>query len=359
MMHESTNSQLSPDEAENELFSQAMELCRLVHENPADKLLLDQAQQWQAQSEKHQQCWQQTQVYWQASGEIKVQFNEKNLLNRFILAWQVKADKTLDTLANLKASTVYKPGVGLVLSCCLLFALFLVIPSKQAPVKATAVTPKQARNTTTHYQSGWRQQREISLDDQSIIKLNWDSKVTVTMSQQQRRVTLHRGEAEFIVTTDKSRPFIVETQGVEAKAVGTAFIVRRDHNNQARITVTEGIVEVKSTNTNAIQLVLNQQVSSTEEQMGDIISVNASDVIAWQQGLLIFDQQPLAEVLAELNRYTSFNIEVGLISQPEQPVTGTYFTQRADDALGLIALAFSLELEQKPSSNSVRVKSSI
>jgi transmembrane sensor len=349
--------------AEGMLLEQALALCMQLHECRDDKLLLARIHQWQQQSVAHQNTWRQAQAFWNASAEIKPQFSEHGLFNRINLALQIKAElirehsnQKLDRLRAWKGWNARCVAAVPIVLCCLLFCVFL---TEQSPVitDTSEVQPLAVTsNITTVHQTPWKQQREVILEDGSIVNLNWNTKISVTMSSKKRDIVLHRGEAHFNVAADKSRPFAVITQGVSATAVGTAFAVRHGKNNQTTITVNEGIVEVVSPATPLLQLTLNQQISLSTTSVGETQTVDADTINTWQQGMLVFRERPLLNVLEELNRYTLFSIEEGLIFDTERLVTGTYFIDRADDALALIALAFNLQLEPQ-AGNRVLVKS--
>lgn len=354
--------------ADQRLLDQALVLCRQLHEHPDDALLQDQVRRWQQQSPRHQEYWQRAQMYWQASGKIRPQFNETGFFNRLSLWLQVASERVQDRAresGSVISSLVrnichgdhrYIAAAWVLVSCVLTVTLFVTGYGSRVVDQAVS-PPGVVESTTARYQTGWRQQHQIALADGSVIQLNWNTEITVTLNEHQRLVSLHKGEAFFTVASDKSRPFIVEVQGVSATAVGTAFSVRHDQQRQAIITVSEGIVEVASPVIEPVRLSLNQQVSSSVVHRSEIMVVNADNAMAWQQGLLIFQAQPLKDVLNELNRYTGFTIKPGLIHEPHRPVTGTYFTERADDALGLIALAFDLELKRSAKASTVIVNS--
>lgn len=337
--------------ADETLLDQAIALCQQVHENPYDELLLKRVHQWQQQSDAHQTNWRQAQTYWDASAQIKPQFVESGLLNRVHLALQIKADIFQESIKqkwqewSLRKNRKIWPAP--ILAACLLLCMVLINPSVFLIFDDKTPELAPVTSITTDYQTLWHDKQTVELSDGTVIHLNWKTRISVIMSTQQRRVVLHSGEAQFKVAPDKTRPFIVEAQGISATAVGTAFVVRHAENNRATITVSEGIVEVNSPAAAPVLLKINQQLSSSVTSMDEVLTVDASNSAAWQQDMLIFQGKPLLDALAELNRYTRLNIEAGFIFDTDRRVTGTYFIDRADDALALIALAFDLELEQR------------
>jgi ferric-dicitrate binding protein FerR (iron transport regulator) len=69
--------------------------------------------------------------------------------------------------------------------------------------------------------------RSFVQPDGTTVELNGESQIAPNFTPAVRRVRLLRGEAHFIVTKDAARSFIVSVDGVEVRAVGAAFNVRR------------------------------------------------------------------------------------------------------------------------------------
>ena len=343
MPNSSDKNDIPPIGVTNEqLVDEALLFCRQLHDNPQDERLLGRVHQWQARSEMHRASWQRAHQLWQASAKIKPQFVDSNLLSRWTLAFQIKREVLCEAFGRRPLALAPPVLVTCLLLLAILFneSIFVTNDSVGQPLAAVA-------ETSTRFQTRWQELRELKLDDGTVVHMNWDSDISVSINAQQRRVVLHRGEANFIVATDKQRPFTVSVQGVSATAIGTEFVVQRAGYNEAIVTVGEGIVEVNASDSSAapVRLTQNQQITSSATTVSDIESVDASDVGAWQRGMLVFNKRPLLQVLAELDRYTQATIEPGLIFDTNRHVTGTYFTDRADDALALIALAFDLELK--------------
>jgi transmembrane sensor len=82
------------------------------------------------------------------------------------------------------------------------------------------------------------------LEDGSVVELRADAVIDVRYDADTRRVVLSGGEAHFSVAKNPARPFVVETGGVEVRAVGTAFSVRLGME-QVEVLVTEGRVAVE------------------------------------------------------------------------------------------------------------------
>lgn len=151
------------------------------------------------------------------------------------------------------------------------------------------------------YATGIGGRERIVLADGSIVWLNTATTLSADFTGTERRVTLHEGEALFEVARDKARPFIVHSGDGEARAVGTAYSVRR-RGALSEVVVTEGIVDVRN-GSGSVRLTAGQQIAYGNGIQSAVRSVHGSVATAWARGKLIFNRRPLGEVAAELQRY--------------------------------------------------------
>lgn len=194
---------------------------------------------------------------------------------------------------------------------------------------------------------GWRQtavitvatgvgeQRSEVLADHSVIELNTRSEIRVAFSAAERRVELVRGEAFFDVAKDPTRAFVVVTDMATARAIGTRFSVYRSQT-RTLVTVAEGRVLVREKTADslaragsaaAVGAVEVTPGKQAEAQPGRPVQMRQADVartLAWRARRLVFDGEPLSEVVEEFNRYNSPPL---LIADPrlrEQRISGVF-----------------------------------
>lgn len=181
------------------------------------------------------------------------------------------------------------------------------------------------------------------LADGSTVLLDSGAAIVLDMDGPQRTIHLLRGEALFSVAHDPSRPFVVETGHGTARALGTRFTVRRDPG-RATITVLESRVQVSDDDhpgTTAI-LTPGQSVSTTAAGLGPVRQVDAESESAWARGKLIFTEQPLEQVVEQLNRYFPGRIVVRGDALRQRTVSGVFST--TDPLAALDGLEKSLGL---------------
>jgi transmembrane sensor len=197
------------------------------------------------------------------------------------------------------------------------------------------------------------QHRDAALADGTIVSLNTNTIVETNIGRRSREIYLHKGEAHFEVAPDRSRPFLVHAGDAVVRAVGTEFEVRVRTDRHVDVLVTEGRVEVQPdvpspeprVNTkghNASAAVVSIRAVSAGEELSTattnypVIPVSPeqlSSELAWREGAVVFDSEPLAEAIAEIQRYTDSPI---IISDPgiaTLPVGGRFKT---DDLQGFL-----------------------
>jgi transmembrane sensor len=185
------------------------------------------------------------------------------------------------------------------------------------------------------------------LDDGSMVQLNTASAIALRYSDEARVVDLLRGEAAFEVAHDPERPFIVRTRDGSATALGTVFQVRSDEaRERVIVTVTEGSVRVQTPQT-SVDLAAGEQASyQSDGHIGAIQTIDEYTASAWRRGYISFVNQPLEEVVRELNRYARGHIALTDRSLRAQPVSGTFETARAHDALDALEQNLDLHIRR-------------
>lgn len=178
---------------------------------------------------------------------------------------------------------------------------------------------------TPSYATRVGEQETVDLADGSRIELNTDTRLSVRYGPNERRITLERGEAVFDVAADASRPFIVEANGQQVRAVGTEFVVRVGAE-RVDVLVMEGVVSVTSEHT------ADRAPSSAPPRLvaGDTLAVGESQPIvarltdeeiarnlAWRTGMLQFEGLALEAAVEEVARYTGarFRIDDPLVRE--------------------------------------------
>lgn len=146
--------------------------------------------------------------------------------------------------------------------------------------------------------------RTLTLDDGSRLYLNTNTRVRVHFDDEARRITLEQGEALFDVAKRPTWPFIVSVGGREIRALGTSFDVRHDQRDIV-VTLVEGKVAVGPKQAKEpIVLSPGERLTLAQANAPQIDRPPINHVLAWRRGQVVFDDTPLVEAVAEMNRYS-------------------------------------------------------
>jgi transmembrane sensor len=178
------------------------------------------------------------------------------------------------------------------------------------------------------YQTGTGEQRSLMLADGSTVELDTRSKIQVRYSENERTIELLEGQALFHVAKDVARPFVVRSDEMRARAVGTQFDVYKKSGGTV-VTVVEGRVDVlngrdgpapgatnsatdaqrsslpsdAATSPGSIILATGEQAIVTPETVRKSEHPNLAGATAWTRRQIVFDSASLSEVAEEFNRY--------------------------------------------------------
>jgi transmembrane sensor len=157
------------------------------------------------------------------------------------------------------------------------------------------------------YQTSPGQQLEIQLEDGSAIHLNGASQVQLEkdFNDDTREVFL-TGEAFFKVSHNPDRPFIVHTETIHTKVLGTAFNVRayRD-DTDVHVTVESGKVGVGLGKQELSTLMRGQDLLYDKKQLQWKVhtGVNIDLYTGWRNDLLLFEDATLETIIHSMERH--------------------------------------------------------
>ncbi|MDH0302655.1 MULTISPECIES: FecR family protein [unclassified Pseudomonas] len=195
------------------------------------------------------------------------------------------------------------------------------------------------------YSTSTGESRSVQLEDGSRIQLNTDSALQVELTAGERRVRLLRGEAWFEVTRDTARPFVVRSGDGLVRVLGTRFSVAHA-DGQTRVQLALGKVEVRAGGAAQVLLQPGQAVEYTASGPGAVHAFEPSRAFAWRERQLVFSQQPLAEVVAELNRYWPGQTLVLGDTLRQRKVSGVFDIDKPDAVLKALSHTLGVQAQQ-------------
>jgi transmembrane sensor len=188
----------------------------------------------------------------------------------------------------------------------------------------------------------------VVLEDGSVVDLNTNSEVRVRLGAARREVRLTRGEGRFKVAHDVNRPFVVAANDTAVRAVGTAFTVRLRDASEVEVVVAEGKVAIA-----APRVAEPAPLAAGEAAVVQAGHVSVSQVspqalerrLAWTGGRLAFRGEPLANAVAEFNRYNLRQIRLANPALGALRVGGNFKATDPESFAAALASAFKLHVD--------------
>lgn len=193
--------------------------------------------------------------------------------------------------------------------------------------------------------------RRIALDDGSVVTLNGNSTIQIRYQDDIRQVILRRGEASFEVAHNSRRPFVVNAEGLDVRAVGTEFVVGIEAGG-VEVTVEEGVVAVgggASGSDPPRYIRRNEQfvAADTGPRKALLDTADVERRNAWRKGLLVFNGQQLGAAAAEVNRYSHLRVVIEDPTLARAEFMGIFKLGDAQAFAGAAAKAFNGEIVRR------------
>lgn len=204
------------------------------------------------------------------------------------------------------------------------------------------VSPAQAAT----YETALGEIRTISLADGSQLTLDTATRVRVTLSASERKVSLERGRARFRVTPDGKRLFTVTIPGGTVVARSTLFDVSAERGSPV-VAVIEGRVDLTSTSDAASHPARTLAAGQTADLgNADAPRPTSSAETQWVSGMLALDGGPLGEAVAAINRYNRIQIRLAEPELARLSVTGAFQVRNPDAFARAVAATFGLGIDR-------------
>ena len=166
---------------------------------------------------------------------------------------------------------------------------------------------------------------KVTLEDGTEVWLNADSRLRYpeTFEGGERRVEVS-GEAYFKVAKNAEKPFYVVSGGQEVRVYGTEFNVHAyDDEPTIFTTLVEGSISLRPVSGNKSELMLTpgkQALFNKGDASATVRKVDTEVVTSWLNGIFVFEDQSLEQIMRTLSRWYDFEYEFA-----DQQVASTVF----------------------------------
>jgi ferric-dicitrate binding protein FerR (iron transport regulator) len=198
----------------------------------------------------------------------------------------------------------YLVAAMLLLVACSIWLMQTSRPMRERTIAMSSLTKKETNRSESKF---------LLLADSTQVWLNAASSLQFPdQFDPNKREVFLTGEAYFDVKHTDRVPFVIHTGKVSTTVLGTAFNIKAypDQKN-ITISVSKGKVRVKGINGWEATLTKGQQVKVKDDGMHALEKVIPAEKVAgWQQGNMVYDDELLGDIIADMQRIYNVNIEI-------------------------------------------------
>ena len=202
--------------------------------------------------------------------------------------------------------------------------------------------------------------RTVVLPDGTKVWLNHSATLTYPRKFAEKERNVHlEGEAYFEVTKNPHKPFIVESDAMRVRVLGTIFNFKSSQSCRvAEASLIEGEIEVKGHNEEGMIVLAPGQKAELNKSTGrlQVKQVDARMDAVWHDGLIPFEQADIFAIAKTLERFYG----VKIILSPDIRSNKTYsgVIKRKDNIESVLrSLHNSIPIQYKIEENNIFISS--
>ncbi len=196
------------------------------------------------------------------------------------------------------------------------------------------------------YESPLGERTQIVLPDSSIVYLQSNSKISIPLNFETKRLVKLTGEAFFDVVKNDLKPFQIETKDQVTTVLGTSFNICSNLKYPDMVSVKTGRVNVMvKKSKQEINITPGQQITVVNNQLKLTSFSNQDALFGWIEGKLVFDKASVNTIKSKIENWYGVKVNLGNLDSAAIQLTGTYFDTSLDDLLKLIS--YSTDIRYK------------
>lgn len=191
------------------------------------------------------------------------------------------------------------------------------------------------------------EQRDVTLADGSLLRLDTNTAIDIDFSASARLIRLRHGRIMVVTAPSPAAthpPFLVETAEGRVEALGTEFVVQQQ-SDSTQVTVLHARVAIHASQAAGTPPILAAGETARFGRQGIIAQETARPGnSAWIRGILVADDMPLADFVAELARYRSTPLECAPAVR-QLRISGTYPLVDTEEALAAVGRILPVRIQ--------------
>lgn len=151
---------------------------------------------------------------------------------------------------------------------------------------------------------------QVELSDGTQVWLKPDSRLEydASFNANERRVRL-QGEAFFSIAKDPNRPFFVDINGMEVKALGTQFNIRSYNGSTPIVQLTEGRIKVNGKGKD-MTIDAGHQIFLQPQGLEALPLPDIEEATSWKDGFFSFKNKDMKQIMDEISRWYGVQLQI-------------------------------------------------
>lgn len=243
-----------------------------------------------------------------------------------------------------KVIHLYRYGVAASVAACVALATFLY-PTTDHTIEVQVASGEKVK--------------EVLLPDGSRVWINHASSISYPkeFGPESRNLIL-QGHAFFEIERNPSKPFLVETNEIAVKVLGTSFDVYSFKDESSTVSVESGKVEVSHTDSDSKIVLLANERSVYDSEQGHFgkTTFDSKTIMAWRNNVLHFENLELGQAIKHIERKYGVHIvctDPGLLGIR---IRASYTVEPLDTVLTDLAFMTNFDFEKNENNNEITLK---
>ncbi|MBN3724070.1 FecR family protein [Burkholderia sp. Ac-20379] len=206
---------------------------------------------------------------------------------------------------------------------------------------------------TANYRTATGEQRQIALSSRVTVEMNTQTRLDTIAAPGAQGFELVSGETEIDAQApvpgraEQLKPVTVVAGSGRIQAAVARFNVRRGNDGQVCVTCLSGQVAIDHPHGRRV-LGADDQVTYDDRRVDAVARVDTGPVTAWRRGVLVFNDVPLSDVVAQINRYRPGKVILRNAALGENRMQAQFPIARVDNVIDLLGRMYGARITRLP-----------
>ena len=206
-------------------------------------------------------------------------------------------------------------------------------------------TPDTQQIITANVKPGSKS--EITLPDGTKVQLNGATTITYDVDNSRQRLVRLSGEAFFDVAKNPDCPFRVIANDLQIEVLGTSFNVNTYKKDIIETSLLTGRIKI-SGGLLPQEYILTPGEKATYSSTDKVLKITKADVhvdTGWCDDYLIFDSEPLTDVIEKIERWYGVEIELRCPQIGQDRLSGSFRHESIQNVIRSLSLQYGFKYE--------------